>query len=45
VDEILGDGATAARRLARETMREVHERMGFLRATDIQSRPAGARHS
>jgi len=45
VDEILGDGAAAARRIAGETMREVHERMGFLRATDVQSQPAGARHS
>jgi tryptophanyl-tRNA synthetase len=45
VDEILGDGAAAARRIAGETMREVHERMGFLRVTDGRSQPAGARHS
>ncbi len=32
VDEILGAGADAARRMARETMREVRERMGFLAA-------------
>ena len=30
VDEILADGAAAARRIAGETMREVRERMGFL---------------
>jgi tryptophanyl-tRNA synthetase len=34
VDQILGDGAAKARRIARETMREVRERMGFLRARD-----------
>ncbi|HEX3233355.1 MAG TPA: tryptophan--tRNA ligase [Gemmatimonadales bacterium] len=32
VDQILGDGAAAARRIAAETMREVRERMGFLPA-------------
>ena len=32
VDQILGDGAAAARRIATETMREVRERMGFLSA-------------
>jgi tryptophanyl-tRNA synthetase len=32
VDQILGDGAAAARRIATETMREVRERMGFLPA-------------
>jgi tryptophanyl-tRNA synthetase len=32
VDEILADGATAARRRASETMGEVRDRMGFLRA-------------
>jgi tryptophanyl-tRNA synthetase len=32
VDEILADGATAARRRASETMGEVRERMGFLPA-------------
>jgi tryptophanyl-tRNA synthetase len=32
VDQILGDGAGAARRIATETMREVRERMGFLPA-------------
>lgn len=30
VDQILGDGAAAARRIAGETMREVRARMGFL---------------
>ncbi len=30
VVELLGDGAERARRIARETMREVRERMGFL---------------
>ena len=30
LDQILGDGAATARRLAGETMREVRERMGFL---------------
>jgi tryptophanyl-tRNA synthetase len=30
VDQILGDGAATARRLAGETMREVRARMGFL---------------
>jgi tryptophanyl-tRNA synthetase len=29
VDEVLGDGAAAARRIARETLREVKERMGL----------------
>jgi tryptophanyl-tRNA synthetase len=33
VDQILGDGAAAARRIATETMREVRERMGFLPAS------------
>ncbi len=32
VDQILGDGAAAARRMASQTMREVRERMGFLQA-------------
>jgi tryptophanyl-tRNA synthetase len=32
VDEILADGASAARRRASETMREVRDRMGFLPA-------------
>jgi tryptophanyl-tRNA synthetase len=32
VEQILGDGAAAARRIATETMREVRERMGFLPA-------------
>ncbi|MFL5496659.1 MAG: tryptophan--tRNA ligase [Gemmatimonadales bacterium] len=32
VDQVLGDGAAAARRIATETMREVRERMGFLPA-------------
>ncbi len=30
VDQILGDGASAARRIASETMREVRDRMGLL---------------
>ena len=30
VDEILADGAAAARRIASETMREVRDRMGFM---------------
>ena len=30
VEQILGDGAATARRLAGETMREVRARMGFL---------------
>jgi tryptophanyl-tRNA synthetase len=30
VDEILADGASTARRMAQETMREVRERMGLL---------------
>ena len=34
VVEILGDGAAKARRLARETMREVRDRMGFMPARD-----------
>ena len=29
VDQVIGDGAAAARRVASETMREVRERMGF----------------
>jgi tryptophanyl-tRNA synthetase len=32
VDEILADGATTARGIAAETLREVRDRMGFLRA-------------
>jgi tryptophanyl-tRNA synthetase len=39
VDQILGDGAAAARRIAGETMREVRERMGFLsRESRVASR-------
>ncbi len=34
VDEMLGDGAARARRLARETMAGVHERMGFMPRRD-----------
>jgi tryptophanyl-tRNA synthetase len=34
VVQILGDGAAKARRLARETMREVRDRMGFMPARD-----------
>jgi hypothetical protein len=30
VDQILGDGAAAARRIAGQTMRDVRERMGLL---------------
>jgi tryptophanyl-tRNA synthetase len=33
VDEILADGAAAARRIASETLREVRDRMGFLPRT------------
>jgi tryptophanyl-tRNA synthetase len=33
VDEILADGASAARRMAAETMREVRDRMGLLPAS------------
>jgi tryptophanyl-tRNA synthetase len=32
VDEILADGASTARRMAGETMREVRDRMGLLPA-------------
>jgi tryptophanyl-tRNA synthetase len=32
LEEILGDGASVARRLAAETMREVRDRMGLLPA-------------
>ena len=32
VEQVLGDGAAAARRIATDTMREVRERMGFLPA-------------
>ena len=32
VDEILGDGAQAARRVAGDTMRDVQDAMGFLPA-------------
>ena len=35
VDQILGDGAAAARRRAEETMREVRARMGFLPAPAV----------
>jgi tryptophanyl-tRNA synthetase len=39
VDQVLGDGAAAARRIAGETMREVRERMGFLsRESRVASR-------
>jgi tryptophanyl-tRNA synthetase len=41
VDEILADGASAARRMAAETMREVRDRMGLLPAAG--KRPVGAR--
>jgi tryptophanyl-tRNA synthetase len=37
VDEILADGASAARRQASETMREVRDRMGFLPARGHQA--------
>jgi tryptophanyl-tRNA synthetase len=37
VDEILAEGASAARRMAAETMREVRERMGLRAATPALS--------
>ena len=41
VDQILGDGALAAHRIAAETMREVHDRMGLLSpARPVLSSPA-----
>lgn len=42
VDEILGDGAATARRIAGETMREVRARMGFLPARAEIARVAGS---
>jgi tryptophanyl-tRNA synthetase len=46
VDEILADGAHAARRIARETMLEVRERMGFLPAgSRVVGQAAGGRVS
>ena len=38
VDEILADGASAARRMASETMREVRDRMGLLPAGGVSGR-------
>ena len=35
VDEILADGAAAARRIASETLREVRDHMGFMPARAI----------
>jgi tryptophanyl-tRNA synthetase len=43
VDEILADGAAAARRQASETMREVRDRMGFLPARDTRAVIDGVR--
>jgi tryptophanyl-tRNA synthetase len=43
VDEILADGAAAARRQASETMREVRGRMGFLPARDTRAVIDGVR--
>jgi tryptophanyl-tRNA synthetase len=37
LDEILADGAAAARRLAGETMREVRDRMGLLAPSAVLS--------
>jgi tryptophanyl-tRNA synthetase len=42
VREILGDGASRARRIAQETMREVRERMGFLPPESGGGRPPTA---
>jgi tryptophanyl-tRNA synthetase len=42
VDEILADGASAARRQASETMREVRDRMGFLPARSRSAAVDGA---
>jgi tryptophanyl-tRNA synthetase len=41
VEEILADGAAAARRLASETMREVRDRMGLLSASGKRAVEAG----
>jgi tryptophanyl-tRNA synthetase len=41
VDEILADGAAAARRIASETMREVRDRMGFLPRSAAVTSPRG----
>jgi tryptophanyl-tRNA synthetase len=42
LDEILADGAAAASRMARDTMREVRERMGLLAASSpLSSRTQG----
>lgn len=43
VDEILADGAAAARRRAADTMREVRDRMGFLPARGSRATIDGAR--
>jgi tryptophanyl-tRNA synthetase len=43
VDEILADGAAAARSMASETMREVRDRMGLLPATADPQAPARGR--
>jgi tryptophanyl-tRNA synthetase len=42
VEQILGDGAATARRLAEETMREVRARMGFLLPATVVARGADA---
>jgi tryptophanyl-tRNA synthetase len=42
VDQILGDGAAMARRLAGETMRDVRARMGFLLPAPVAARGVNA---
>jgi tryptophanyl-tRNA synthetase len=41
VDEILADGASAARRMASATMREVRERMGLLQPPGVRAMSSG----
>jgi tryptophanyl-tRNA synthetase len=43
VDEILAEGASTARRMASETMREVRERMGFLAALQAPDEAVGGK--
>jgi tryptophanyl-tRNA synthetase len=44
VDEVLAQGAAAARQLASETMREVRDRMGFLPVPRNRQSPTGSGH-